>query len=785
MRLFRESSLKRKLVLTMMAASSAALLVACAFFLSYDVLTFRRTLAEHLHSLADLTGANVAAAITYHDPKSADLVLQTLRAEQRIKSARVYDREGRAFASFARDSASPADRLPASPAFTGGRMEKDLLKFCQPITFDGETIGFVYLESDLRELQVRSRRLVILVLILTTASIGAAFLVALLMNRLISKPILDLVQTARTVSQEKNFAIRAAKHAEDELGLLVDGFNEMLGEIEKRDSDLKNEVAERLRAEQALREREEQRQLLLNSTGEAIYGTNCEGECTFVNGACLRLLGYEKPEDLLGKKMSETVHHTRSDGYSGPADENPGYRTYVLGEARHVEHGIVWRADGTSIPVEAWSHPIRQDQELVGAVVTFVDITERERSEAALRAAHTESELFINSVPSILIGTDTRGRITRWNLAAATTFELPQFAVIGKSITECGIKWLHTHMDAEVASWMSIEHPQRRDDLMFEKDGNKHFLGVTVSPVEFADQKNLGVLITGADVTERKHLEWQLRQAQKLEAIGQLAAGVAHEINTPTQYTGDNVKFLKKIWPAVAEVLALCEAIRQQSREGSLPMEGVAELLQCSEGADLAYILREAPRAIDGSLEGVQRVSGIVRAMKEFSHPGSEEKHAIDLNQAIETTITVAHNEWKYVAEVRTNFESSLPPVPCFAGEIKQVVLNLLVNAAQAVGEARGTNSHKGTITVTTKHDHDCAEIRIQDTGTGIPEEIRTRIFEPFFTTKEVGKGTGQGLALAHSVIVKKHRGQIWFESEVGKGTTFVVRLPLNPSDQN
>jgi len=201
---------------------------------------------------------------------------------------------------------------------------------------------------------------------------------------------------------------------------------------------------------------------------------------------------------------------------------------------------------------------------------------------------------------------------------------------------------------------------------------------------------------------------------------------------------------------------------------------------QSSEEADLTYLLREVPQAMAQALEGVGRVSKIVKAMKEFSHPGSEGKCAIDLNHAIETTIAVARNEWKYVADVKTCFAADLPPVPCLAGEFNQVILNLLMNAAQTMGDVvKKGSAAKGTITISTKCEDDWVEVQIQDTGAGIPEEVRSRIFEPFFTTKEVGKGTGQGLALAHAVIVKKHDGKIWFESEVGKGTTFFLRLPL------
>ena len=287
-------------------------------------------------------------------------------------------------------------------------------------------------------------------------------------------------------------------------------------------------------------------------------------------------------------------------------------------------------------------------------------------------------------------------------------------------------------------------------------------------------------MITGVDITERKDLEDQLRQAQKLEAIGQLAAGIAHEINTPTQYVGDNIRFLKDSWAPIAGLLSLCQTAGQAGEDGAHSAEFQSKLSQLSEQADLEYLMKEIPNAIDQSLEGLQRVAKIVRAMKEFSHPGSEEKRAVDINKAIETTITVARNEWKYVADVTVHLDASLPLVPCLLGEFNQVILNLIINAAHAVAGVVGDGSQsKGKITITTTRDGDWAQIAIADSGAGIPEEIRPRIFEPFFTTKPVGKGTGQGLTLAHTVIVNRHQGQIWFESKMGQGTAFFVRLPL------
>jgi signal transduction histidine kinase len=193
---------------------------------------------------------------------------------------------------------------------------------------------------------------------------------------------------------------------------------------------------------------------------------------------------------------------------------------------------------------------------------------------------------------------------------------------------------------------------------------------------------------------------------------------------------------------------------------------------------DTAFLLAEIPKALQQTAEGIERVSTLVTAMKEFSHPGKKEKVAVDLNKAIETTITVARNEWKYVAEMKTEYDPTLPEVSCLPGEMNQVLLNLIVNAAHAIAEVEKNGEHKGSITVRTRNHPDWVEIQIEDTGGGIPEGVRSRIFDPFFTTKEVGKGTGQGLAIAHSVVVGKHGGTIHFQTEVGKGTTFFIRLP-------
>jgi len=294
------------------------------------------------------------------------------------------------------------------------------------------------------------------------------------------------------------------------------------------------------------------------------------------------------------------------------------------------------------------------------------------------------------------------------------------------------------------------------------------------------DSEHSGLLLLGTDITEHKILEEQLRQAQKLESIGQLAAGIAHEINTPTQYVSNNMRFLQESFTDISSLLEKYHRLLKATRAGSVPPELVADVEDAVEEADVEFLLREVPVAIGQSLEGIDRVDEIVKSMREFSHPLVKEKTPIDINKAIENTITVTRNEWKYVAEVKTNFDPDLPLVPCLPGEFNQAILNILVNAVHAITDVVGDGSEgEGTITISTRRDGEWAEIRMRDTGTGIPEEIRSRIFDPFFTTKEVGKGTGQGLAIAHNEVVEKHGGTITFETEMGKGTTFIIRLPI------
>jgi PAS domain S-box-containing protein len=314
------------------------------------------------------------------------------------------------------------------------------------------------------------------------------------------------------------------------------------------------------------------------------------------------------------------------------------------------------------------------------------------------------------------------------------------------------------------------------------KDGRQVLALVALTGVH-DDAGKLQLVIIGIEnITDKSRLEMELRHAQKLESVGRLAAGIAHEINTPIQFVGDNVNFLAT---SFEQLIALCHCYRNvfEHIAGHCPSaEDLEDIRAAEEVADFEYIRANVPTSIASTIDGVGRVARIVQSMKAFAHPDRGERSSANLNLALQNTLTVATNELKYVATVETDF-GDIPVVPCFASDLNQVFLNLLVNAAHAIGDVVGKGGPRGVIRVRTYLEGTVVVVAISDTGTGIPEEVRGRIFDPFFTTKEVGRGTGQGLALARSVVVERHGGSLSFETEMGKGTTFFIRIPFDFDD--
>ncbi len=417
-----------------------------------------------------------------------------------------------------------------------------------------------------------------------------------------------------------------------------------------------------------------------------------------------------------------------------------------------------------------------------GAVAGFVgigiDISELKQVEASLRQSEQALRTIIDNVQIGIFLIDAKLIIRQCNSKAMEWF--PEIDTDGTPHS-CARIFRECAHNLDISCQQEVfEQAKIFEQLITAQTAaGQKIIRLVINPIVQESQSPQAAVVLMEDITEKLSMERELHQAQKLEAIGQLAAGIAHEINTPVQYIGDNLRFLDE---SCNEILAICTTLQQfiqDTPDDRLP-ETVAQARQILQEHDLEFLTEEIPQTIAQSKEGVSRVGTIVRAMREFSHPGSEEKVLVDINRALDSTLTVSRNEWKYVAEVQTDFSPDLPMPRCLPGEINQVFLNLIVNAAHAIGDVVGNGGQqRGLIRVSTRSDDGWIEIRIADSGGGIPEAIQDRIFDPFFTTKKVGVGTGQGLAIARSVVVDKHQGSLRFTTKAGGGTTFIIRLPL------
>ena len=462
-----------------------------------------------------------------------------------------------------------------------------------------------------------------------------------------------------------------------------------------------------------------------------------------------------------------------------------------------ITHGREWRGilqnrrkNGELFWEQATISSVTDEHGRTSHYIAFKeDITDKHSAEESLKKEQQLVQTLMTTIPSAIYFKDLKSRFIRVNQAHAKSFGMASpDDLVGKSDFDF---FTREHAQAAYEDEQRIIQTGTPILNLIEKetwpDRPPTWVSTTKMPLRDDHGTIIGTFGISTNITEQKRneeerlaLELQLHQAQKLESIGRLAAGIAHEINTPTQYVSDNIHFIGKTLGDLEHVFAAYTGLLQWLRtQGPLPPE-LAALLATAEKVRLDYLRREIPVAISDAEEGLARVTKIVRAMKNFSHPGQDTFTPIDLNQAIESTLTVSRNEWKYVAELVTDFDPLLPLIPCLPGEFNQVILNIVVNAAHAIADVVGFNTgKKGTISVSTRLDGNWVEIRIRDTGTGIPLHAQPHVFEQFYTTKQIGKGTGQGLALARAVIVDQHAGTLTFETQPAAGTTFIIRLPL------
>ena len=490
-----------------------------------------------------------------------------------------------------------------------------------------------------------------------------------------------------------------------------------------------------------------------------LFAFDSDSICTLSVGGGLPKLGLE-PNEFVGRRLL--------DFYADIPEIVHAIRQTLAGESGTggaVAHDVRWETHFRALTDHAGK--------VIGGVGLTQDVSDRPAADALLKESDLDAQQLLRAIPDQLVWLDAEGRVLASKTARdGQDDQRVSRAAVGSSVDdvldERVVAELHAHMAAAL-----VDNETRTFDYRISNDQGDQYFEARVVP-----GRRDTVLLMLRDVTARQQLENELQHAQRLEAIGRLAGGIAHEINTPIQFIGDNVRFLQE---SFATTVTLVDAYREcLFGEGDMSRaERVATAEAAERDADVSFLTEEVPQAAQETLDGVERVASIVRAMKAVGRPSQVEQSPADLNAAIDSTVVVSRSEYKQVADVELEL-GDLPPVICHIGELNQVLINLIVNAAHAIADKVAGTAERGRIGIRTWADDDHVVVEIADDGGGIPDDIRHRIFEPFFTTKDVGKGTGQGLSLSRSLVIDRHGGAISVDSVLGQGTTFTIRLPVD-----
>ncbi|MBU1567423.1 MAG: PAS domain-containing protein [Proteobacteria bacterium] len=402
-----------------------------------------------------------------------------------------------------------------------------------------------------------------------------------------------------------------------------------------------------------------------------------------------------------------------------------------------------------------------------------------------LKQVNYQNEMMLNWVNGAVVMVDREGQVVQANNAALVALGWTLEEFIGRHMHET---IHHSQDDGSEYPWdfcpvfAAIEDGSSHHvdgDVFWQKNGASFSADFIVCPTR--DEKNeiTGAVLTFRNLTEQRLKEANRIHSMKLESIGELSAGIAHEINTPIQFIGSNVSFLQDSFQDLLKLVAAYGKLSAALADSGQFAELLAEIKDLEQDADVEYLQDEAPKAFEQTQSGVDRVTKLILGLKGFAHSGDgESKNSCDINEIINNSLVVCHNAYKYVAEMVTDF-GELPSLNAYPGDIGQVIINLVVNAAHAIADKKGESSEMGTIRISTSCQDKVITIAVSDTGGGIPEGVRQRVFDPFFTTKTVGRGSGQGLAISRTIIHDKHQGELFFESTIGRGTTFFIKLPL------
>jgi len=723
---FRDLPITRKLVLITMATTGVTLLLAGAAFTVSDLRTFREHAVNESVSVAYFTGFNTSAKLTLDRPKEAhELLVIALTPLPQMRAAALYKKNGSLFAVYHRKGAEE-DIVPDKPGKDGSHFQGDKLVLFQPIIFQGEPIGTIYLLRDMSEMYGRLELYGGIVAVVLLSAAVVALVLSSVLQRLISKPILDLVSTAKAVSEGKDYSVRAAKAGRDEVGILVDGFNEMLAQIQARDM--------------ALQASESQYRAMFEVAGVGkAQAEPSSGRLLRVNRKMCEITGYSAQE-LLGMTFLQLTH---------PLDrvrDRAASQRLAVGEAAEwaIESRYL-RKDGRTVWVNINATLVRDAAgrpQLVIAVIQ--DINERKRAEEALQETQQRLQAIMDNSPAMIYWKDAQGRYSLVNRQWLELCQVSREQAINRTDQDIFDSETAEILMANDRNVLGARKPLEFEESIPHEDGMRTYMSIKF-PIFDSAGNPCAVCGISTDISERKHLEDQIRQGQKMQAVGQLAGGVAHDFNN---------------------------------------MLGV--IMGHSE---LAISLLKPEDPLRHELEVIfnttERAATLTRRLLAFSRKQVLQPKVTDLNVVVTEMEKMLRRVIPEDILLYTALEPQLWQVMVDPSQIEQVLMNLVVNARDAMPKGGKLTVETANVLLDDSYCRSHAEAKpgkhvmlaVTDTGSGMDAATQARLFEPFFTTKEKGKGTGLGLSMVYG-IVKQSGGNLHVYSEPGKGSVFRIYLP-------
>lgn len=748
MRRFRDLSIRQKLTLIVMVPSFFALVIASALFIAYDYYSFRQSMVTARLSDAEMLSANTVAALTFDDSAAATETLRSLSTQDSVVASFIFTADGEVFARYIRPH-SAGESILVDPRHPGAYFEDEYLHVYFPMTQEDEVVGTISIQSDLTEIDRRVRRYAITVLPIVAIGFAVALFLQSRLRRVITRPVSELAGTALTVSAQKDYSVRATKYGDDEIGQLIDSFNEMLSQIQQQDS--------------ALREGEARFRNVLDNTRDLLYKLNFDTfQFEYFSPAAQEVTGFT-PEELFEigfEGIRERVHpdDQESAGLNiAPEIAGDDLSARVEYRWKNKQGRYIWASENRTV--------LRDDGRIVAVVGSFRDVTIAKRAQEDIARIRGELQNIIDSMPSILIGVDLHGNVTHWNQEAARMSGRSMDQAVGRPFHEV-FPMLEDKKDRILDTIQQDAPYTEQISVRADDDTTTHYDLIVYSLMQGGVE---GAVIRVDDVSARVQIEELMVQTEKMMSVGGLAAGMAHEINNPL---GGIVQSAQNI--ARRTSLDLPKN-RQVADQIGIDLEKVHLYMQ--DRGILEFIQHIQ---VDGA-----RAAKIVRDMLAFSRGSETVFEPSNVADMIDTVLRLAANDYnlkKHYDFRRVNIvrdlDAAIPDVTCDKTKIEQVLLNLVKNAAQAMAENK--DQKHPAITIRTRAEPEYARIEVIDNGPGMPEEIRRRVLEPFFTTKAVGVGTGLGLSVSYFIIARQHHGTMSVESEIGKGTRFIIRLPLN-----